>query len=210
MKIEKLNSYGFDHTLLSVAFVVVFALAGVGYIVASHADSLTGGAAAPISSAEGCTNPFPKGWKSERLDMGWDGTFKKRIVAPCAGKIIYASDSFSNWGGYIELKLHKQPSQLATSTLYFAEGLHPTVQAGQHVKAGQTIAVPAKNHFNGTNGNIEWGLAQDGSVGGPTNTHVYGRCGSGGARQSVINFVKWARQNFHLKTPSSTDNAGCP
>ncbi len=39
MRIKKLNSRGFSHDVLAVAFVVIFAVAGVAYLVASHADS---------------------------------------------------------------------------------------------------------------------------------------------------------------------------
>jgi len=39
MKLKKLNARGFSHDLFIVAFVAVFAIAGVGYLVSSHADS---------------------------------------------------------------------------------------------------------------------------------------------------------------------------
>jgi hypothetical protein len=38
MKLKKLNYQGFSHDILLVAFVMVFAIAGVGYLVSSHAD----------------------------------------------------------------------------------------------------------------------------------------------------------------------------
>ncbi len=38
MKIKKLNMRGFSHDMFLVLFVVVFAIAGVTYLVASHAD----------------------------------------------------------------------------------------------------------------------------------------------------------------------------
>lgn len=38
MKITKLDVRGFSHDIILVGFVVVFAIAGVGYVVASHAD----------------------------------------------------------------------------------------------------------------------------------------------------------------------------
>ncbi|MDB5171195.1 MAG: hypothetical protein JWO35_889 [Candidatus Saccharibacteria bacterium] len=41
MKIKKLDVRGFSHDILMVAFVVIFAVVGVGYVVASHADSCT-------------------------------------------------------------------------------------------------------------------------------------------------------------------------
>ncbi len=39
MKTKKLNQIGFSHDLVLVLFLLIFAIAGVGYIVASHADS---------------------------------------------------------------------------------------------------------------------------------------------------------------------------
>lgn len=39
MKIKKLNSVGVAHEFLLVAFVVIFAVAGVGYLVATNANS---------------------------------------------------------------------------------------------------------------------------------------------------------------------------
>lgn len=172
----------------------------------------------PTSGASGgLTNPFPDGWIPNRLDMGYDGTFKNKIVAPFSGTITYASTSFSNWGGWIELKADNQPAGLPSSTLYFAEGVKPTVTNGQHVNAGDQIAVPAPSPYGnayGTNadgsGEIEWGLAQDGSVGTPTNTYVYGQCGSSSATSTVMAFSQWAQQNLGLSPPSQTSNAGCP
>src|SRR5437763_230044 len=39
MKIRKLNNKGFSHEVLIIAFVAVFAIAGVAYVVASHAQT---------------------------------------------------------------------------------------------------------------------------------------------------------------------------
>src|SRR2546423_1104169 len=39
MKFKKLNEKGFSHTFIMLAVVVVVAIAGVGYIVASHAET---------------------------------------------------------------------------------------------------------------------------------------------------------------------------
>ena len=52
MKINKLNSRGFSHHVALVLFIVIFAVSGVGYLVASHANPITNGAAA---GATGCT-----------------------------------------------------------------------------------------------------------------------------------------------------------
>lgn len=162
--------------------------------------------------AGGLTNPFPGGWTPGRLDMGYDGTFKNQIVAPFSGTITYASTSFSNWGGYIELKADQQPAGLPTSTLYFAEGVKPAagITAGKHVNAGDPIADAYTNGAQGgIPGLIEWGVAQDGSVGTPTNTYVYGQCGSSAAKSTVLSFSQWA-QSLGLGPPSDTSSAGCP
>jgi len=39
-KMKKLNSYGFSHDILAVFIVLIVAILGVGYLVASHADQL--------------------------------------------------------------------------------------------------------------------------------------------------------------------------
>jgi hypothetical protein len=51
MKIKKLGSQGFSHDILMVFFVVVFAVAGVAYIVASRADSCSDAVSGSVSSA---------------------------------------------------------------------------------------------------------------------------------------------------------------
>lgn len=59
MKIKKLDTFGFSHHITLVAFVVIFAICGVGYMVASHANptsSVSGavsGKASPIVCAMG-------------------------------------------------------------------------------------------------------------------------------------------------------------
>lgn len=172
----------------------------------------------PAGTANGLTNPFPDGWIPNRLDMGYDGTFKNRIVAPFAGTITYAADSFSNWGGYLEIKSDQPLQGLPTSTFYFAEGVKPTVHSGQHVNAGDQIASPAPSPFgdpygNGSSGSIEWGLAQAGAVGSPTNTYVYGQCGSAAASKAVLDFAQWVVQNLGVAkydTSLSDNTPGCP
>lgn len=182
----------------------------------SAATSSPCGSQTGASGTGACVSPFPGGWVPNRLDMGYDGTFSGQIVAPCAGTVTYSSTSFSNWGGWIELTLDQQPAGLPTSTLYFAEGVAPLVSSGKHVSAGDPIASPAVSPYgnaygttpNGV-GQIEWGVAQNGSVGSPTNTYVYGQCGSSSATQSVLDFAQWA-ESLGLAGPATTNNAGCP
>jgi hypothetical protein len=49
MKIIKLDSNGFDHIFGMVLFVVIVAVAGVSYLVASHADPVNSSASAPVT-----------------------------------------------------------------------------------------------------------------------------------------------------------------
>jgi biotin carboxyl carrier protein len=162
-------------------------------------------AASVGSGKTATTTPFPGGWTPSRADMGYDGTFKGQIVAPMSGTITYAARSFSNWGGYVQLKADHafgQPSR----TFYFAEGLAPTVTAGQHVSAGQPIANAAASRWNGIVGNIEWGLAQDGAVGTPTNPLA--ESGVSNPAGLVRGFLSWAESALGLPAPTSTDHAG--
>ena len=151
-------------------------------------------------------NPIPGGWQPERLDMGYDGTFTSLLDSPVSGTVTYASRSFSNWGGYIEIQASTAISGLASSTFYFAEGLDPTVQAGQQVTAGQPIAIASPSPWNGISGNIEWGLAAPGAVGAPTNPVA--ESGASDPAQMVTNFAIWAVNTLGIAPPASTDHAG--
>jgi hypothetical protein len=58
MRLKKLNARGFSHDIMIVAVVVVFAVCGVGYMVASHADDCTpvsGAVTAPVTTTTNCT-----------------------------------------------------------------------------------------------------------------------------------------------------------
>ena len=176
--------------------------------------STGGNCSSTTTTTTGFTSPFPGGWTPNRLDMGYDGTFKGQIVAPFSGTITYAANSFSNWGGYMEIKADQQPQGLPTSTLYFAEGLKPIVTSG-HVTAGTPIADPAPSPYGdayGTtsdgSGQIEWGVAVDGSAGTPTNPLA--ESGASNPSQMVLDFATWAEQTFSLPPPSQTSHAGSP
>lgn len=180
----------------------------------------TGGTTTPTpTGANGCTNPFPDGWVPNRLDMGYDGTFKNKIVAPCSGTIIWAG-AFQGWNGSygVELKLDQKQSLLPSSTLYFTEGVKPSVQTGQHVNAGDEIASAYPSPYGdaygqgSSVGGIEWGEAQDGPVGAQTNTYVYGQCGTSAAADAVNNLDTWAQSIGVAKadTSLSDSHAGCP
>jgi len=61
MKLKKLDIRGFSHDIVLVLFVVIFAIAGVGYLVASHADNcnpvsgVTSGAVSTVVSSAAST-----------------------------------------------------------------------------------------------------------------------------------------------------------
>jgi hypothetical protein len=55
MNFRRLNARGFSHDVMAVAFVVVFALAGVGYLVASHADAVCYPSSVVSSGAKTCS-----------------------------------------------------------------------------------------------------------------------------------------------------------
>jgi hypothetical protein len=189
--------------------------------VGDSSNSSSGTSTTPTTGGGGSyQNPFPGGWTPNRLDMGYDGTFKGQIVAPFSGTITYASNSFSNWGGYMEIKADQQPNGLPTSTLYFAEGIKPIVTSG-HVNAGTPIADPAPSPYGnaygtdpGGNGEIEWGVAADGS----SVTDPYAEAALAAAkcpaatsqsRSMVLNFAQWVQQNLHVAPPAETGDAGC-
>jgi hypothetical protein len=162
------------------------------------------------------TNPFPDGWIPSRLDMGYDGNFTNRIVAPCSGTITYVypnRDYNGGWNGpYFTLRCSTPPAGLPSDTqFYFAEGLKPTVVVNQKVNVGDTIAT-AQTMIGGSLGEIEWGLA---SISVPALTYMYAGkyCSNGVAtpegRNIILNFSKWVQNNLSLPPPATTGDAGC-
>lgn len=100
-------------------------------------------------------NPVP-GSVGSRLDQGFDVT-GRRFLAPFAGTVVAATPSDPGWagGGLVAIANALDPAQI----VYFAEGLAPSVSVGQTVTAGESIATPATNPYNGILGNIEFGPA---------------------------------------------------
>lgn len=171
-------------------------------------NSLAGGRAAP-----GFANPFRGGWIPNRLDMGYDGTFAHLLAAPFSGTITFAARSFSNWGGYVQLRADHPIKGLPTRTFYFAEGLSPLFRAGTHVHAGTPIAVAAPSPwgdaYNTTGrgqGQIEWGLAESGPTGAPTDPLA--ETGIQNPARMVKAFAIWAVEHLGVAPPASTDHAG--
>lgn len=176
----------------------------------------TGSVTSGSCSSSGFTNPFPDGWTPGRLDMGYDGFFKSRIVSPCDGTMVYVnpdSDHSSNggWeGAFMTVQCPAAISGLPSNAFFFAEGLAPTVSQGQTVTAGQQIAVPGWTGYSEGPGGIEWGLADPSDLGNALALRSQQGCPSNGAHRSmVLDFAQWVEQNLNLASPSSTDQAGC-
>lgn len=145
----------------------------------------------PSKGFPAAVDPLP-GAIGSRLDQGIDAT-GKRFLAPWSGKVVYASASDPGWagGGYVAV----QSEADASKVYYLAEGIVPIVHVGQHVTAGEDIAHPAVNPYNGIVGNIEAGLANPSNPGQPLAQVV------GNARQMVDNFYSWLRS---LGGPAAT------
>jgi hypothetical protein len=173
-----------------------------------------GGTTGSGTAVGGFADPFPDGWVPGRLDMGYDGTFKNRIVAPFDGYICYATgvnSPFSNWGGFIVLQSAKDIG-LPTKTLYFAEGLNPSVPTGP-VKAGQQIATAATFPGQGNKlGLIEFGVGMEAHSLGPVDPYGKQLGGSTSAtdasRKMVLNFAQWCQDKLGLSAPATTGDAG--
>lgn len=161
------------------------------------------GAAAGVSTVQTnlgpTTNPVP-GASGGRLDQGFDGT-ASRFLAPFNGTVVYSSSNDSGWagGGYVAIASAVDPSKV----FYAAEGLLPVVSVGDHVTAGQPIATPETNPYNGILGNYEIGWANPSSPGQPLAQIV------SNAASEVTGFYQWI---LSLGGPhaTSTGNAGSP
>ena len=180
------------------------------------------------------TNPFPGGWVPNRLDMGYDGTFKGQIVAPFSGTVTYAG-AFNGWcsppgssncSDGVIIKADKDFG-MPTKCLYFTEGVSPiTSLEGKHVNVGTPIANATASPYGAYRGQsssvgaIEWGVASDCPLHTFVNTEAVtlgaGNCkDSGGpgptpqSRKMVLNFSQWAQSALGLPPPSLTTDAGC-
>lgn len=177
----------------------------------------SGSSSSASGAAGGFTNPFPGGWIPNRLDMGYDGTFKGKIVAPFDGVVTYAGP-FTGWNGSSGVIIKADHDVgLPTRSLFFTEGVAPiTSLQGKHVTAGTPIANAAPSPYGdaygvgSSNGSIEWGVAEDGNVGQFVDTEAValGNC-SNAARSMVLAFSQWAQDKLGVAPPASTDHAGC-
>jgi len=110
-----------------------------------------------VAVVPGYQNPLRdvSGLVPERIDMGVDFGGAGPVYALGNAVITNATGNSAGWpgGGWITYKLTDGPD--AGLTVYLAEDVSPTVQAGQHVSSSTVIA----NMFTGSDG-IETGWAQ--------------------------------------------------
>jgi hypothetical protein len=114
--------------------------------LASAQATPTGGAAL---NASGYVNPLANATvTAERVDQGVDYAGSGTVGAIGPGVVTQVVQSGSGWegGGYVEYKLTAGP--YAGKSIYYAEGVSPTVQVGQTLAPGQPVAtiIPGAPH----------------------------------------------------------------
>jgi murein DD-endopeptidase MepM/ murein hydrolase activator NlpD len=121
--------------------------------------------------AEGYINPFGKikNLESRRIDQGVDLGGSGPLLALGDGRIyaVIASDPRFENGALIGLTLKNGP--YAGKSIYYSEGLTPSVTVGAEVKAGQQIAtLNSGGEFGWANGNLPLAESIPGSGNGTT------------------------------------------
>jgi hypothetical protein len=171
-------------------------LAGGG--VASLGTALSGALSPAGGGFPAAVNPVP-GAVGSRLDQGFDAT-GHTFLSPWTGTVVVSQATSPGWagGGYLAIQSNQDPSKV----YYLAEGILPSVQAGEQVTAGQTIATPAINPYNGIEGNVEFGLANPQSPGQPLAQTLGSKAAS-----MVEQFASWI-ESLGGPHPTSTSNAG--
>jgi hypothetical protein len=106
----------------------------------------TGGAAL---NASGYVNPLANASvRPERVDQGVDYAGSGTLGAIGPGVVTQVVQSGSGWegGGYVEYKLTAGP--YAGKSIYYAEGVTPTVTVGETLAPGQPVAtiIPGAPH----------------------------------------------------------------
>ncbi|HLJ99576.1 MAG TPA: hypothetical protein VKU39_06670 [Streptosporangiaceae bacterium] len=114
--------------------------------LASAQASTTGGA--PLN-ASGYVNPLANASVTpERIDQGVDYSGSGTLGAIGPGVVTQVVQTGSGWegGGYVEYKLTAGP--YAGKSVYYAEGVTPTVTVGETLAPGQAVAtiIPGAPH----------------------------------------------------------------
>lgn len=78
---------------------------------------------------------------AERIDQGVDYAGSGALVAIAAGVVTASVKNGSGWEGeaYLEYKV-TEPGELSDHYIYYAEGIDPTVDEGDHIQGGQRVA----------------------------------------------------------------------
>ena len=130
-----------------------------------------------VAVVPGYQNPLRdvSGLVPERIDMGVDFGGSGPVYALGNAVITNATGNSAGWpgGGWITYKLTDGPD--AGLTVYLAEDVSPTVQAGQHVSSSTVIA----NMFAGSDG-IEIGWAQQSGLSAESQVPEAGGVGGNG------------------------------
>ncbi|HEY2550169.1 MAG TPA: hypothetical protein VGI64_06295 [Streptosporangiaceae bacterium] len=117
----------------------------------------------------------------ERVDMGVDFGGSGPVYSLGDAVITNATGESAGWpgGGWITYRLTDGPA--AGLTVYLAEDVRPTVQAGQRVNSSTVIA----NMFSGGDG-IETGWAQPGGVSAESQLPEAGGISGGGPFPTIV------------------------
>jgi hypothetical protein len=119
--------------------------------------SSTGGCGSQFASAAGYVNPFAHAQvTASRIDQGVDYGGTGEIDALGPGRVVMVSTTDTGWGngnGYVSYQL--TGGSYTGDYIYVAEGITPTVHAGELLAAGQAIG-----RFNGRSIEIGFALGQ--------------------------------------------------
>lgn len=124
-------------------------------LASAQAADTGGGSAAPVAGS-GYVSPLAgASVKAERIDQGVDyaGTGTLGAIGPAVVTKVVQSGSGWEGGGYVEYKLTAGP--YAGRSIYYAEGVSPTVSVGQTLSAGQPVATIIPGSSTG----VEMGFA---------------------------------------------------
>lgn len=122
----------------SASFASALAAAQDPSITAATGTTAIGGASV---NGSGYVNPLANATVTgERIDQGVDYAGSGTLGAIGPGVVTKVVQSGSGWegGGYVEYKLTGGP--YAGHSVYYAEGVTPTVSVGQPLAAGQPVA----------------------------------------------------------------------
>jgi hypothetical protein len=162
---------------------------------ASFSDALASAqgsaAAAPSAStvhASGYVNPLANAHvRAERIDEGVDYAGSGTLGAIGPGVVTEVVKTGSGWegGGYVEYRLTAGP--YAGHSVYYAEGVTPTVTVGQTLTPGQPVATIIPNFPSG----MELGFAA-----GTANQTAYAAAQGGGYSENALTAAGQAFSNL--------------